>query len=220
MGLFKRDLNVAGTSGRADASHIPVFPLWVVILRIVQLVLAFIILVLAAFSASKLSVVWSGHGMAFFTFSWTILYLAYLAVSTRVVPLAYNMWAHIGLESLTVLWWLVTWALLASEAAGWDWIDDYYTGYTYGIDGGDYYPSDWKAAINCVKGAAALGAFEWVSFVVTLVFLGIAVHRTRTTGNSAPPPAFNGDAGGPPPMEQHTMQPQMPQQYYQPQQTV
>jgi hypothetical protein len=72
-------------------------------------------------------------------------------------------------EILTVIFWLATWALLASEASA------FITSYTLDgitIDLESYYPSNWKAAIDCTKASAGLGALEWVLFIVTLVFFG------------------------------------------------
>jgi hypothetical protein len=75
------------------------------------------------------------------------------------------------IEILTVIFWLSTWALLASEASGFV-TSVTLEGYTYDV--GSYLPShlNWSTAIACTKAAAGLGALEWVLFVVTLVFLG------------------------------------------------
>jgi hypothetical protein len=79
-----------------------------------------------------------------------------------------------GLEIATTFWWLVTWALLASEASAWDiyggvtYIDIY--GNTQTIDTG--LPTNWKSAIDCGKASAGLGALEWVLFIITLVMFG------------------------------------------------
>jgi hypothetical protein len=72
-------------------------------------------------------------------------------------------------EVLTVIFWLATWALLASEASA------FITSFTEDgitIDLEPYYPSKWKTAINCTKASAGLGALEWVLFIITLVFFG------------------------------------------------
>jgi hypothetical protein len=86
------------------------------------------------------------------------------------VPFA-NIIINSIIEILTVIFWLTTWALLASESSG------FLTSYADGlltIDVGSILPSDlhWDTAVNCTKAAAGLGALEWVLFVVTLVFLG------------------------------------------------
>lgn len=85
-------------------------------------------------------------------------------------PQAYNYWAHLGLEIVTNIFWLSTFALLAEEAAGWDIVDAF----------GDldaFLPAHWKSAIDATKAAAALGAFEWALFIVTLVSFGTITSR-------------------------------------------
>jgi len=175
--------------GRAGIDHIPAMPLWVVIIRIFQAVLAIIILALTAFADhvlnslnsyvdSYLNFTFSGYGMSFFIFSWTLLFLAYVGCSAAFAPNLYNKWIHLAAEVLTVIFWLATWALLASEASA------FITSYTLDgitIDLESYYPSNWKAAIDCTKASAGLGALEWVLFIITLVFFGISIYRTRTT---------------------------------------
>jgi hypothetical protein len=80
-----------------------------------------------------------------------------------------------GLEIATTFWWLVTFAVLASEATAWGIVE----GYTY-VDGyGDsiyvdsYLPSNWKSAIDSAKASAGLGALEWVLFIITLIMFGM-----------------------------------------------
>jgi hypothetical protein len=79
-----------------------------------------------------------------------------------------------GVEVVTTLWWLVTWALLASEARAWDIVESYTyvdaSGNVQTIDSA--LPANWKAAIDCAKASAGIGALEWVLFIITLVMLG------------------------------------------------
>jgi hypothetical protein len=78
-----------------------------------------------------------------------------------------------GLEILTVIFWLVTWALLASEAGVWsDYESTSYTVYGHTYTTSNYLPPKWKTAIDCAKASAGIGALEWVLFVITLVFFG------------------------------------------------
>jgi hypothetical protein len=115
------------------------------------------------------------------------------------------------MESLAVIFWLVAWALLASEASS---LNDAETqtlslgGYTYSVDTGNYLPSRWKTAIDCTKMAAGLGALEWVLLIITLVFdstfpvpslcripvltasiLGLSLYRRHTCNSMAAAPA-------------------------------
>ena len=88
-----------------------------------------------------------------------------------------------AVEALTVIFWLATWASLASAASQLS--GAYYSptadAATLGIDVGTYvnsalgnygnYLSDIRTAVNCIKASAALGALEWVLFCVSLGFL-------------------------------------------------
>ena len=67
------------------------------------------------------------------------------------------------LETLTMIWWLVTWALLASEVASWN----FYDGFKF-----SYLSHEGKTSILCAKIAAGLGALEWLLFSITLVVSG------------------------------------------------
>lgn len=73
-----------------------------------------------------------------------------------------------ALEIGAVIFWLTTWALLASEASLFDSALGYYG---YGLT------KNGNSALGCTKGAAALGAFTWVFFVVSLVFFGMSPIR-------------------------------------------
>lgn len=61
---------------------------------------------------------------------------------------------------------------------------------------------------GATKAAAALGAFEWVLFVASLIAFGIYLHRQRRAeaearvGGAAPAPTY-----GAPIVEEHKMQP-------------
>ena len=60
-----------------------------------------------------------------------------------------------GAELFVCFWWLVTFALLASEATLLDDYDAYFTTYS-----GSVYGGNGSAALGCTKGAAVAGAIE------------------------------------------------------------
>jgi len=157
MPALTTDIHAYG--GRATHSHIPAQPLWVGILRIVQAVLALITLALSAYALSYFGG-YSGYGLNIFTSLLTWIFLGYIFVTAFLFPEAYSVWAQLGLEIALVIFWLSTWAVIASLAAA---FGDWY-GYRY-------YGNS-SAAVGCTKAAAALGAFVWVSFVATLINLG------------------------------------------------
>ncbi|CAK7271198.1 hypothetical protein SEPCBS119000_004478 [Sporothrix epigloea] len=154
-------------------------PKWTLIVRFFQLVLAFIMLVLTAYSASKLGSGAAGFGLTWFTFIFTVLYFVYLGVSLSSARSAYHSAVHLILEILVNIFWLSSWAVLASEASDISTVEHYYNGYI------DLLPSGYRSALNCVKAAAALGAILWVLFCITLAFMVITFagySRTSTTG--------------------------------------
>jgi len=83
-----------------NRSHVPAMPFWTAILRVFQLVLAFILLILTAVAASKLGGVvtgWiGGDGMAlcWFTFAWTLIYFIWLFVTVLMFPVGYHPYAQ------------------------------------------------------------------------------------------------------------------------------
>jgi len=95
--------------------------------------------------------------------------LGYIGISVAFVPTIYNIWIHLGLECLTTLWWLVTVAILGSEASTWDFVT--------GVD--PYLPTNWNSAINAAKSSPGMSALEWILFVITLITFGISLHRHR-----------------------------------------
>lgn len=66
------------------------------------------------------------------------------------------------------MWWLVTVAILGSEASTWDIVTD--------ID--PYLPTKWNSAINAAKASPGMSALEWILFIITLITFGMfLLHR-------------------------------------------
>ncbi|KAL1900973.1 hypothetical protein Sste5346_002035 [Sporothrix stenoceras] len=170
--------------GRSDVLSLPK---WTLFVRIAQLVLAFILLVITAYAASKLGSGAAGFGLTWFTFIFTVLYFVWLGVSLTAVPSAYHPIAHLPVEILLNIFWLSSWAVLASEATSIGDLEHYLGSYK------SLLPSGYRNALNCVKAAAALGALEWVLFCITLAFLVIAFMEWHK--NSAVAGAGIGGAG-------------------------
>ncbi|RKU40464.1 hypothetical protein DL546_002238 [Coniochaeta pulveracea] len=166
----------AGRQDTHNRTHIPSQPRWHFILRIAQLVVALIVLILTAYAAGKFgSGNLAGFGLAWFTFILTAGYIAWLFVAIFVNPAVYNYWAQLALEIACVIFWLCTWAVLASEAADFGTYDGWY----------DYYwGHGMQSAVDCIKASAGLGALVWLLFVVTFVFflLSLLHHRKTETG--------------------------------------
>lgn len=100
------------------------------------------------------------------------------------------MACHSIVEVLTNIFWLCTWAVLASEASAFDaevrTINDLFDAFTSSESNSPFSSAvrNVRTAINCIKAAAALGALLWVLFIVSTVFLAMAVvaHYKATDG--------------------------------------
>ena len=80
-----------------DRAHVPDQPVWAAFgLRIVQLIIAFIVLVMTAYAANQFGTGdLAGFGLTWFSFILTLIYIIYLAVSLLFSPHLYNHWAQL-----------------------------------------------------------------------------------------------------------------------------
>ncbi|KAJ9145451.1 hypothetical protein NKR23_g5469 [Pleurostoma richardsiae] len=202
-----------------DRTHIPPQALWIFFLRIAQLALAIIVVGLTGYAADTFDNTFNSLGYSFFVFAWTVVYLAWLLISIFFFPIAYHPWAHLAVDIVTGIFWLACWADLAHDASNLDNAEDYYDNYVpYSYRGSGY--GRIKRAINCVKAAAAIGALEWVLFVISTIFLVLAILGHRRSQTSVPAaeskPVQMAPVGGGPPPQQQTY-PENQQGYYAPQ---
>lgn len=205
---FNSNLHTYGN--RPTHAHIAHQPAWFGILRFIQFLFALLTLILSAYALHSLGK-YDGFGLNIFTSILTFIFLAYIFVTAFKFHQAYNMWAVLGFEIALVIFWLVTFALLADAAVTLkDW-DDYWQGRR--VEG--YNGTDATAAVNCTKAAAVFAAFTWVSFVVTLVFYSLTLHKHRKAGH----PFMAGGVGSAPgggSTKMETVQPATADQTYPP----
>lgn len=180
-------------------NHIVKLPFWVWILKIVQGALAVIILGLAAYGVHWIP--FDAWGMTLFTSLFTGLVILYYFLSTTVLKVGYSWIPVIVLESLAVLFWLVSFAMLADLVGSWggvgvDFDDDWWKRDLSAVHSfakrDDSYDPDTYYAILCAGMTFAL--FSWLLFIVTLIMLGLAVHRHRMAGG---PIRYGGPATNP-----------------------
>lgn len=160
--------------GRTDVAHIPYQPVWLLLIRGIQLVFAIVILGLSAYAGSGYLIFYAGYGIGIFSFVWTLLFIGYIEGSMFFIPSLYNKYIHLALECLSVIFWLSTFGALANVATGWNYV------YSYSY----YYikrsvVSDYNSYANTTKAAAVFGAFEWALFVGSLISYAIFLHRHR-----------------------------------------
>ncbi|KAJ2990843.1 hypothetical protein NUW58_g2758 [Xylaria curta] len=133
----------------AGREHIPLYPKGFVGLRILQLVLGVICLGLTAYSVAVAPI--TGAVLMLFTAIVTLISSIYVLVSHFGPPAAYNYWAIMGLDIFLVVFWLISFALLASQAALLIAYGAYYYGYFTG----------YTILGSIVAAAAGLGGINW-----------------------------------------------------------
>ncbi|KAI0532766.1 hypothetical protein GGR58DRAFT_507098 [Xylaria digitata] len=185
----------------AGREHIPLYPKGFVAVRILQLVLGIICLGLSGFVTGNAP--FSGAALTLFISIVTLLSSIYVLIAHFGPPAAYNYWAILGLDIFLVLFWLIAFALLASQAA-----------IILAVGGGIYI--DFTIIGSTAAAAAGLGAVNWVAYLVSLILHSIALHRHRKAGlhampGKSPDPAASLEG------DKFQMQPQQPQTYYPPQ---
>ncbi|KAI0966469.1 hypothetical protein F4678DRAFT_296206 [Xylaria arbuscula] len=189
--------------------HVPIYPKGFVAVRIIQLVLGIICLGLSAYIVSIIPI--TGAVLVLFTSIVTLISSIYILVAHFGPPAAYNYWAILGLDIFHVIFWLISFALLASQAAAVLSYTDYY----------GFFDDAYTAYGSIAAAAAGLGAVNWVVYLVALILHGIALHRHRQAGlHAMPGKSTTAPETTVPPVAavDVQMQPQQPQTYYPPQQ--
>jgi len=196
-----------GTDGR---DHIPALPFWVAIIRVFQLLFAFLVMILTAVASSDFGfdastvgfgiITFAGYSMSWFTFAWTILFLLYIFVTPLWFPKFYLSWAQLGLEFLTVIFWLSTFALLADEGKWWSLLqtainEEKQAEQLSGLNSTDFSDtpglsgvlSDFskeESGIKCSRAAIGLSALTWLLFVVTFIVFALFLNKHRAANGS------------------------------------
>ncbi|KAG9229989.1 hypothetical protein BJ875DRAFT_488407 [Amylocarpus encephaloides] len=148
--------------------------LWLAVLRMSQLLVGFTAVCLAGFTAHVFLGDWF-HTFTFtlFTFIWTIGFLAYVYITLIWFPKLYSYWAHLGLEIVTLIFWLASFSLLIWECQTWDGaqialVDTLEPEYVAAINS---LPKQ-DAAIAALRAATALTCVNWILFGGTLIVSG------------------------------------------------
>ncbi|KAF3308230.1 hypothetical protein TWF173_001598 [Orbilia oligospora] len=153
-------------------NEIPALPSWFIFIRYAQIVLTLIVFVCSCVALAQVKgyIVGWGAGFALFTSIYTAIFLAGVLLVPKFAPQFYFKWFCLGGEAFAVLWWLIsfaglaTWANLLSVFGDLD--SRFYSGY--------------KTAYGACAAGAAFGAFNWIAFCVTLAFYAIGCHKHRT----------------------------------------
>ncbi|PSR87419.1 hypothetical protein BD289DRAFT_432355 [Coniella lustricola] len=160
--------------------HIPDHPKGFIALRIVQLILSVVVLGLDAYTLSLLS--FDANQLNIFTAVWTMIIGIYYIVVEIGGPQAwkgYNYWAVLVLDILSVIFWLVSFALMAARVApfaGGIEVCGIYECVTYALEG------DYLTLFACCAAVAGIGGLEFALFIISLTIHSIVLHRHRAAG--------------------------------------
>ncbi|KAL5354298.1 hypothetical protein ACLOAV_000386 [Pseudogymnoascus australis] len=198
-------------------------PLWLTIVRGIQLLLALVTLGLSAYGIS-IAGSYAGYGINIFTTIVTLFYIGYIVASTVFVPTLFNIWTSLMFQAFLSIFWLATFGTLAAlsvsyavvdEYDDYDNDDDYY--YTYRGNRYDDISDYFRTAAATTKASTALAAVVWILFVATLIYTVISAIRHRGGARTAPDVSQEhklGPVAGQPtptsyqPVEQYVQQPQ------------
>jgi len=144
----------------AGREHIPIYPHNFIALRIVQLVLAVIVIGLAAYGVAGLA--FDGDIFIMVVGLMTLVVTIYYLVAEYSSPAVYNYWAVLALDIFLVIMWLASFALLASEVAA---------VYSYSGSSYYYYDSYYKRS-DIAKRSAVVDASAWAACLAACSALG------------------------------------------------
>lgn len=184
----------------AGRQHIPNYPKGFIVLRFVQLILAVVVLGLCAYSLIYYS--FAGNALTVFTAIATLIITVYSIVAKFGPAVVYNYWAILALDIFGIIFWIASFALLASQTASFiaigdtECVYDYY-GYTsctsYELGGEDL------IIAGCLCAAAGMGGIEFILFIVSLSMHSVMMHRHRSAGlhNRPISPELGAESGFP-----------------------
>lgn len=158
----------------------PPTPLWVTVVRGIQLFFAVVTLGLSAYGLSVVGS-YSGYGLNIFTSIVTFFYIGYIVASTFFVQSIFNIWINLAFQAFLAIFWLATFGTLAALAVAFaavesynGYSDSYY--YTYSSGG---LSGSLEVVSATTKASTALSAFVWVLFVATLIYTSTSPIPTK-----------------------------------------
>ncbi|KAK4044485.1 integral membrane protein [Parachaetomium inaequale] len=160
--------------------HIPLLPKGFFAIRIVQLVLALIIMGLAGYGVSVLP--FSGNCYILAVAVMTLATSIYQLVAELGPPAAYNYWATLGLDIFYVVMWLCSFAVLAASVAPWFGYSSYSYSYSYSRYSSSSLSDYTLIWLATQAAAASLGALEFILYLTSLIIHSVRLHRHRAAG--------------------------------------
>jgi hypothetical protein len=128
-----------------------------------------------------------------------MIIVVYNLVASLGAPAIYNYWAILGLDIFAVIFWLISFALLASETAGWSIVTYYYDDcdyyYGYCVKKRDIAALSKRATTNLYtyrNSMAACSGFGGLElYVLSPHYLPLLPTRSQIIANSLTPPAYS-----------------------------
>jgi hypothetical protein len=143
---------------------------WTLPLRGVQMLFAFLVLVLCGVAISKFGGGYGSLGFLLFCGIWAILSLIYLLVAPSVLAGFHNVYIILVLEFLNMIFFFAGFIAVAAAIGTFncDLLDDEFG-----------FGSDLKTGCQTTKAATAFGAFSWLLWLVTLILVVRQVYLER-----------------------------------------
>ncbi|TQV98555.1 membrane-associatingdomain-containing protein [Cordyceps javanica] len=176
-----------GSAVRAPGKeHMPNYPKGWITIRILQLIVAVVILGLCSYLVTT-SVIGAGFYVQIFTAVCTIITSIWLICAHSCAPRAFNYWAVLVLDIYQYLLWLggfAACAILAAGLFGGNSLRGSTGGYDFNRYTYSWYGDDGYTTTNAAIGAAAagLGAVEFLFFFICLIVDSVVIHRHRRAG--------------------------------------
>ncbi|KFY44200.1 hypothetical protein V494_01578 [Pseudogymnoascus sp. VKM F-4513 (FW-928)] len=162
----------------------PSAPLWLTIVRGIQLLFALVTLALSAHALATVGN-YNGFGLNIFTSIVTLFYMIYIGVTSFGAQAAFNIWISVMFQAFLAIFWLATFGTLAALAVAFTVVenhDDYDYDYNYSYSYRNYgLTDDLEIVSSTTKASTALSAFVWVSFVATLIYTGTSLIPTKSS---------------------------------------
>jgi len=153
---------------------------WTLPLRAVQLLFAFLVLVLCGVAISKFGGGFGSLGFLLFCGIWAILSLIYLLLAPTVLAAFHNVYIILALEALNMIFFFAGFIAVASGIGTVS--CDLYGSFNF--DGTNFSDSGLKTGCQSTKAAVAFGAFSWLLWLITLVLVIRQVMMERSGGVS------------------------------------
>ncbi|KAK4949690.1 hypothetical protein LTR10_011531 [Elasticomyces elasticus] len=173
-------------------SQVVPMPRWSSVVGCARVLLAILVLGLT----TAVTVIWGGYDefiFALFTSSASLLVFIYYFLALSRSPALYNRWAVLGLEIFGVVFWLVSFLLLAHWTSVYNsyWLDE---NDTYGWWDASSAPNEigfkkrgvfkrssnrYHTGIALAGTAAGLGGVEFFLYTLTLIVFGASLHNQR-----------------------------------------